>query len=197
MLGAAGQPLFGSCETIDPDRSQAEDGSAVDFPGIRRLERDGAGRHVQPIDRELIDRGVRLVDVEVFDGQDVVEQPIEPRRVDRGVVHGGVAVGEDGGLQAGRLQAREHRRHFGVGVQGEVGVHQPVADRGGIDAGAGQRVIEGVAGDLPEILVRPIRARSQVYSSCLVRQSFESSSAFGPISARSRPTAEWTSNSVP
>src|SRR3546814_20483081 len=55
---------------------------------------------------------------------------------------------------AGLPQGLDDSRHFRIGVEFEIQAHQLFAQAGSADAGRLHRIVEGVAGDLPEIDMR-------------------------------------------
>ena len=110
----------------------------------------GAGRG-EAVDRQLIDARVRLVDPGCLDGQDLAEQIAEPGMVDCSHQHRRRAVRQHRGGEAGIAQLPQHRRRLRIGVEGQIELHQPVAQLPIVQRQCLQRKIEGVTGHLPKI----------------------------------------------
>src|SRR5216683_3077617 len=63
----ARQALAALAVAVAPDDLHAEGRGGVRIPGVRRLEGDSAGGDAEPVDGELIDLGMRLVDTGFLD----------------------------------------------------------------------------------------------------------------------------------
>src|SRR5262245_39771097 len=169
----------------------------VGIPGVRRLERDGGSRHLEAVDGELIDLGVRLVDADLLDREHRIDQRLQAGCLDDRIEHLGRAVRQDRGPQARLFQACEDIGDFGNGIERQVKIHQAIAQAWFFEPQRLQREVESVPGDLPEIRVPALAARSQVYCSCLSRQSAVSLSMLSPSTSRQPLAAAAKSNSVP
>src|SRR5579863_8083 len=52
---------------VAPEDPHAEGRGGIGVPAVRGLERDRAGRQAEPVERELIDFGMRLEDADLLD----------------------------------------------------------------------------------------------------------------------------------
>jgi hypothetical protein len=84
----------------------------------------------------------------------VLQQTAEARALDGHGQHVGVAVAQDAGAHAARLQLRQHLVVLGKGAEVAVLVHQPLfGGRLQVQPQARRRVAQPGAGELPEGLV--------------------------------------------
>ena len=107
-------------------------------------------RHPQAVERQLVNVRMRLEDPDLLDREDRIEQLPDPgaRRCRR--EHPRLAVRKNRGPQAAIAQPAQHVRHLAVGIKLQVCLHQRLAHCR-IDAGTGERIVERIAGHLPEI----------------------------------------------
>ena len=74
MIRFSGQALRPRLVAVAPHDPHAKDGGGIGVPGIRRLKRDRFGRDPEPLDAELVDLRVRLIDPDCFDREDGIEE---------------------------------------------------------------------------------------------------------------------------
>lgn len=158
--GGAGQSFRRRPVAIDPDRLKPERGASPGIPAVGRDEADACRRHPEPIHGELVDRGVGFEDAHGLDGERRLEQAGDAGRVDRGGEHGGRSVRKRGRPFPGGAQPGQGGLYVGIGVEGQILLQQRLAEGGGGEVVRGQRVIEALAGHLPEVRV-PAHERSQ------------------------------------
>ena len=101
------------------------------IPGVRRQKQDIAGGRSEPVNREPINKRVRLIDADFLDRQHVIEQRGQSGMVERGAQHIRRPVRQYRGGQPGLPQPRQNIRHVGKDFEIEIKAHQPVAQPGG------------------------------------------------------------------
>ena len=100
---------------------------------------------------------MRLVDADLLDRQHAIEKPADPGAIDRRAQHRRRAVRQDRGGESHRLEPAQHLRYFRESSERQIQVHQPVAQRVVGEIQRLQRIIERIAGHLPEIGVPVLR----------------------------------------
>ncbi len=94
---------------------------------------------------------MRLVDADLLDRQRLVEEVVDAGAPHRRVQHPRRAVGEDRRPYAVVLEARQHVRDLGIGVELEIQLHELLPEPRVVEADRVHGEVEGVAGDLPEV----------------------------------------------
>ena len=100
---------------------------------------------------EPVDAPARLVDADILDGQHLIEELVESGRANRRVEHGRAAIGQDARAHIARFDRRERRLGVGIGLEFEIEHHELVLEAWIVDPMEGERIVERISRDMPEI----------------------------------------------
>ena len=125
------------------------------IPAVGRLERNLVRRDLHFIHRNLVNRRVRLEDADFLDRKDAIEQWINSGVFGRRNQHRWLAIRQDRRFFAAVFKFLQHLRNFRVSVELQIQSHQLRAQTCVLHVERAHRIIEGIAGYLPEILMPP------------------------------------------